>query len=60
MLSVPELVYLASFNAWVTLRENRRHFALTQRETTESACGLVQGLCGWHGQNHGLRRSEVK
>jgi hypothetical protein len=59
-LSVPELTYLAAFNAWVTIRADRARFSLTSREATEAAYGLIQALSRWYGEIKHLASGEVR
>lgn len=60
MISIPEVAYLAAFNAWVTIRTNLRHFLLTSREAAEVGAGLVQALSQWYGELQQLTRAEIE
>ena len=59
-MSVPELAYLAAFNAWVTIRTNSRHFLLTTREAAEVGAGLIQALSLWYGDLQHLTPDEIE
>lgn len=58
--SIPEIGYLAAFNAWITVRDDRSHFRLTTRDSIEVGYGLVQGLCGRYGATKSLSPDDVK